>query len=94
MFSLCSSLTVRDKVPHPHKRGKIIVCCTSIFWGIANGKTKDSALNYHKHSPSAICSLFLHKCNFDLLGLFPNIWIVLHFQWIYYLKKRRLEKQT
>jgi hypothetical protein len=49
---------VRNQVSHPHKTtGKIIVLYILIFViSIATWKTKDSAPNDSKHSPTSICS--------------------------------------
>ena len=87
-LTLCSLLTVGDLVSHPYKtKGKIIFFYILTFiildirledkkilhWIMASIPLLQSALN------------FLHAENFDLLGLFPDIWSVPTFQWIYYL---------
>jgi hypothetical protein len=53
----------------------------------ANWKAKDSAPNDCKHSEFNLP--FISLCTeFDLLGLFPNMWTVSPFQRIYYLSLR------
>ena len=63
ILSLVTSLTKNDQVSQPHKTaGKIIFLYIFVFkFLLENWKTKDSALNYSKHSLNTICSQFLHK---------------------------------
>ena len=68
--SLCSSPPVWQTKSHPYKTTGII----TVLWIF------DS-----KRSLSSIGSWFLHEWDFDLLGLFPNIWTVQPFQRVYYL---------
>jgi hypothetical protein len=86
-LSLCTSLKVRDQVSHPYSTtGKITVLYILIFrFFIWEGKTKDSGLNYSKHSLNLIYSWFHHECHSDALVSSPRIWILPHFQTIHYL---------
>ena len=85
IYSSPTVTSVADQVSNPYKTtGKIILLYISYFW-IAIVKTEDSWLNNSRH--------FLAN-TFDLLELFPNIWMLScfqnvwtlpHFQSIYYL---------
>jgi len=71
---------------HTHtKQQATLQFCISLYFWIANWKTKDSAPNDSKHSPNSVCSEFLRKCNFDFLGVFPNVWTSPPIQRNYYL---------
>jgi len=39
----------------------------SLYFRIVNLKTEDSEPNGSRHSPSSVCSWFIHDCNFALL---------------------------
>jgi hypothetical protein len=59
---------------HTKQQAKLQFCLSeSLSFWIANRKTKYSALNDSKHSLASVCSYFLDECNFDSLGLFPNV---------------------
>jgi hypothetical protein len=72
-LSLWSSLIVSDNVSYQNKT-KLQFCISySLYFWIANWKTKYSAPNDSKHSLTSICSLFLPEGNFDPLRLSPNM---------------------
>jgi hypothetical protein len=48
-------------------------------------KSGRSCTKHEQALPDFKLLLFLHGWNSDFLGLFPNIWIVPHFQRIYYI---------
>jgi hypothetical protein len=80
ILNLCSSLSVSDRVSHPHRTtGKIVYIFQSSKF--LERRWKDPEYNSSKHFPNLICSLFLHRCNVLLfLFLFPSIWSSSHFQ--------------
>jgi hypothetical protein len=75
-LSQCSFLNVRDQVSYPYKttgRLMVLYVLTIMF---LDSRQEDSDPNGSRHSLKLVFSLSLCACNFDLLVLFPNIWIL------------------
>ena len=80
-LSLRSSLNVRDQVSHPYTTtGKITVLYTYMFIFL-DIKPEDKSFCTKWYQALRV----FNEWNFDLLRLFPNIWMVPLFQRIYYL---------
>jgi len=58
---------------HAHVKQQVKLRILSINFWIQNRMIKYSLPKGSKYSSSSICSWFVNECNFDLLGLFPDI---------------------
>ena len=83
ILSLYSSLQVKDQTPHPYKTGKIIVLYILLF--LLLDSRWESKRFWTRVARILFCSQFLHGCKLYYLMLFPNVWILTHFERIYYL---------
>ena len=72
---------------HIKQHARLYLCVFwSLYFWVANCLADGSGPNGRGHHPSSFCSCwFLSERNFDMLGLFTNIWTLPHFQMIYYI---------
>ena len=74
-LNLRSALNMTGQVLYPYTTSTSIVLYTLNL---------DSGPNGSQHSLRSACSYIPHEWNFHLLGLFPHLWTLPHFQRIYY----------
>jgi len=94
-------LLVRDQVSHPYRTTwKVIVLCILIFtflgskldsrwfWAKCQKAIPKCILGQMSEGNPQVHSAavdFFSECNFDVSGLFTNIWTLPHFQRVYYM---------
>ena len=86
-FSLCSFVSMRGQVSHPHRiTGKIRVLYIFNLHNLGELAKRQNMLHWMMASILWLQSaLSFLNCKFSLLGMFPSIWTVAPFQRICYL---------